>query len=272
VGFFDDYLKTVPAADQEVLSRHPALKASTEQMERDIALLAPHAQRAVEWDNWRNEQWDNTAGMTKVEKQLREELSAATARLNAGTGSRADAGVVAQFEGKLAQMEAKIGEVKNESLRAVEGMNYFYKAVSNRLLPHQKEFGENLDSQKLMDYMTANKINDPDIAYDKMVAGRRSELATKAEQDRTAAQAAAVEAARKEGFDQAARERAMGPGGMSPTDQTGGIAGITAHVPQQSKMSDEVKAKVADAKLGSGELAALGYQQFMRGELNGPVQ
>jgi hypothetical protein len=267
MSFFDDFLKTVPAADQEVLNRYPTLKASTEQMERDVQLLAPHAQRAIEWDKWRDAQWDEHAGMTVVEKGLRTELAAAQARLNAGIGTRSDASAVIDLKNEL---QAKIDATKAESLRAVEGMNYFYNVVSNRLLPHQKEFGENLDSQKLMDYMTASKINDPSVAYDKMVAGRRTELAAKAEQDRTAAQQTALEAAKKEGYEQAARERAMGPGGMSPTDQTGGIAGITAHVAPQATISDEVKAKAAEAKLGDGSLAALGHEMYRRGQL--PVQ
>jgi hypothetical protein len=65
----------------------------------------------------------------------------------------------------------------------------------------------------------------------------------------------------------------MGPGGMSPTDQTGGIAGVTAHIGGgEARISDETKGKIADAKLGTGQLAALGYQMYLKGELPGPVQ
>ena len=50
----------------------------------------------------------------------------------------------------------------------------------------------------------------------------------------------------------------MGNAGMSPTDQTGGITGITAHVGGKAlTVSDEEKSIIANAKLESGELAKL---------------
>jgi hypothetical protein len=149
-------------------------------------------------------------------------------------------------------------------------MNMFYRAAASKILPHQQEFKENLDPQTLMDFMQKNNINDPDTAYDKMVAGRRQELAATRQKELEAKHAADIEAARKEGAEQKARELAMGPGGVLPTDNTGGIVGVTSHMGAPAKISDEVKAKIGEAKLGDASLAALGYEMYKRGDL--PVQ
>jgi hypothetical protein len=265
MSFFDEFLKTVPAADQEVLNRYPALKASTEQMERDIQVLAPHAKTGIEWESWKTKNWDDTAGMTRAEKELRSELAAAQARVTAGTGSNADVNAVAAQLRK--EMADQVKAVQENSAKQLSGMHYFYRAAANHLLPHQQEFGENLDPQVLIDYMTTNHIQDADVAYDKMVAGKRAEISTKREGERQVQQKADLEAAEKRGYEKAAQERMMGNAGMSPTDQTGGITGITAHVGGKAlTVSDEEKSIIANAKLESGELAKLGYKMYLRGD------
>jgi len=284
VSFFDDFLKTVPAADQEVLNRYPGLKTSTEQMERDIQILAPHAQKAIEWDKWSSGytdeygqrhpgNWDAQANMTVAERDLRAELAAAQARLNSGTGTRTDAAdVVAlrkELDAKVADIQKNAEKVLNDK---VNGMNFFYEAVTRHAFDHQKEFRENLDPGKFREFIVKNNILDPDMAYDKMVADRRAEIAKTRATEQEAANKKALEEAEKRGYEKAAQERAMGPSGMSPTDQTGGIAGITAHVGSKAPtISDEEKAIIANAKLESGELARLGYKMFQRGDF-GPVQ
>jgi hypothetical protein len=121
-----------------------------------------------------------------------------------------------------------------------------------------------------MEYIAKTGATDPEAAYDKWVADRRKDLSAQAAKDLEAKHTADIAAAEQRGADKKAQELAMGPGGMLPTDNTGGIVGVTARIDQPAKVSDEVKAKVTDAKLGDGSLAALGYEMYRRGEL--PVQ
>lgn len=264
MSFFDEFLKKVPADDQAVLNKYPELKASVEKLETDYNTYARYA---GEWVDWQQQYWDAEAGMTKREKALQDELTAAQARINAGVGTGADR---ASVEAIRKELDEKVKSVQAQSLQAIEGMNMFYQSAAKHMLPHQQEFKENLDPQTLMKFMQDNRITDPDTAYDRMVAGRRAEAAAQAAKDLEAKHAADLQAAREDERKKVMQEHAMGPGGVLPTDNTGGIAGITARVDQPAKVSDEVRAKVQDAKLGDGSLAALGYELYRTGQL--PVQ
>lgn len=267
MSFFDDFLARVPAEDQAILNKYPELKASVLKMETDLDTTARYAGG---WVNWQKENWDPQAGMTKREKELLGEINALNASLAAGPSA---AGPSAQtLEALRKELEAKIAGVGGETLKAVEGMNHFYRSMSAKILTHNNEFKETLDPQRVMEYMQQNKIIDPDLAYDRMVAGKRADNAANAQKELDAKHAADLAEAEKRGYEKRAQEAAMGPSGMSPTDQTGGIAGVTAHVAADPKMSDAVKSKMSEAKLGDGSLAALGYEMYRTGQLPGPVQ
>lgn len=262
MGIFDDILKAAPAEDRAIFDKYPALKQSTEKLEADLGQVSRYA---GEWVNWQKQNWDASAGMTVAEKALRDELAAAQTRIAAGVGTSVDDDTVKALEAKF---DSKVSDVQKQSMAAIEGMNVFYGTAAKRMLPHQREFGEDLDPQSLMKFMAENKINDPDLAYDRMVAGRRAENATKHATELDEKHKLEIQEAEKRGREAAAREVAMGPNGVLPTDHTGGIAGITARVDRPAPISDETKARVSDAKLGDGSLAALGYQAFLRGELS----
>ena len=261
MGFFDEFLSSrVAAEDRAIFEKYPELRASTAKMEEDLGTVSQYAGK---WVDWQGQNWDAEAGMTRAEKALRDELTAANVKLQAGVRSGADAGTV---DALRKEFEAKLAESQKQSLNAIEGMNMFYRATASRMLPHQQEFKENLDPQVLMKFMQDNRINDPDIAYDKMVSGKRQELSAQAAKDLEAKHAADITAAEQRGRDKAAQEVAMGPNGMLPDDRTGGIAGITARIDQPAKVSDAVKAQVTDAKLGDGSLAELGYKAYREGQ------
>jgi uncharacterized protein (DUF3084 family) len=266
VGYFDEILKTASAEDQAVLNKYPQLKASMEQLEGDVAKLTPYAQYGAQWRDWERQNWDAEAGMTKREKELADELAAAQERLTSAqtSGSGASAGEIAALK---KEFETKLNEVNANAQRSMEGMNYFYGRAVTKLLPHQQEFGEAFDPKVLYEFMQKSGINDPDLAYDRMVAGRRGEIAATKQKELEAKHVADLEAARQEGYNKRAQEVAMGSGGMLPTDSTGGIAGVTAFMSKPATISDEVKAKAAEAKLGDGSLAAMGLQMLQRGEL-----
>lgn len=263
MAFFDTFLAKVDQADKAVLDRYPELRASVDKMEADFAKSTQFNQA---WLDWQKDNWDAQAGTTRAEKAMSDELAAMQAMVDTGTGSTADVAKLRQ------ELDAKIKATETNSMQAIAGMNNFYRAVSNRLLSHQQEFKENLDADKLMQYMTANNIQDPDVAYDKMYAGRRAELAVEAGKVAETQRQADIAAAEQRGYERRQTEAAMGPGGMSPTDQSGGITGVTAHMGPVKAISEAEKAIVDSAKLGDLNLATLGYQKFLRGEYSGGTQ
>lgn len=263
MSFFDEFLSRVPATDRVVLDRHPDLRASIDKMESDLGTVSKYA---GEWARWQDQNWDGQAGMTKAEKILREELATAQERINTGGGDAGDLAAVKR------DFEAKLAETQKSSMAAIEGMNHFYSAVSSRLLNHHQEFGETLDPSKLMGFMQQKGINDPDIAYDRMVAERRSENQSKKQKELEEKHAADIAAAEQRGREARSQELAMGPGGFLPTDHTGGIIGVTARIDQPAKMSDEMKAQIAEAKLGDHKLAELGYSEYLKGKYTSAVQ
>ena len=265
MGFFDEFLSSrVAAEDRAIFDKYPELRESTAKMESDLGTVSRYA---GQWVDWQKENWDAEAGMTKAEKNLKDELIAAQAKLTAGIKSGADAPSV---EALRKEFEIKLKEANVGFERSLNGMNRFYSTVSAHLLPHQQEFKDNLDQQALMEYIAKTGATDPEAAYEKWVADRRKDLSAQAAKDLETKHTADIAAAEQRGADKKAQELAMGPGGMLPTDNTGGIVGVTARIDQPAKVSDEVKAKVTDAKLGDGSLAALGYEMYRRGEL--PVQ
>jgi hypothetical protein len=269
MGAFDEILKTIPEADQAVLNRYPALKASMVKLEDDLATVAPFAQYGMQMQDWSKQNWDEQAGMTRAEKQLRDELTAAQAKLATAGAAGAAPDQIAALR---AEMDNKVKAVENSALAAINGMDRFYSVTAKHAFAHKDEFGENLDPQKLMSFITQNKLTDPDAAYDRMVADQRAANAAKAKTDLETKHAADIAAAEQRGRDLAATERAMGPGGMLPTDQSGGIAGVTARIDKPVAMSEATTKAATDAKLGDGSLAALGYAAFQRGEFSAPVQ
>ncbi len=265
MSFFDDFLANskVTPEDKAVLDRYPDLRASTEKMEQDLGSVSRFA---GEWVSWQNQNWDAQANMTNAEKQLRADLADVQAKLTAATapGSSVPAADIAAIR---KEFQDKAKEIETKNLQVLEGMNMFYEAAAKHMLPHQKEFGENFDPKTFREFITKNQIQDPDVAYDKMVAGKRAELAVKHQQEVDAKHTADLEAARKEGYEKRAQEIAMGPNGMLPTDNTGGIVGVTSFMGQPAKVSDADKTAMSEAKLGDGSLAKLGYEKFVRGEL-----
>jgi hypothetical protein len=258
MAIFDEILAKVDAADRTVLDKYPELRQRFDTLETERATAA---RKIGEWNGWIERNWDAAAEMTKSEKALQAQLAAANARLvdiPAGT----DADEIAKLRQEITD---KAKNTETALLNSVNGMNIFYRTVADHQMGHYTEFGKSLNSQELMDYMTAQRINDPEIAYDKMMAPRRAEIATQRTKELTEKHAADIEAARKEGYEKHAQETAMGPGGMIPTDSTGGIVGVTSHTVQPAKLTDETTKRFAEAKPGTGELAALGYEMYRQG-------
>jgi hypothetical protein len=267
MGFFDTILAKVDAADRTVLDKYPELTAAMTQMEANHGKMLEYTNN---WLDWQKKYWDPEANSTVAEKELRAELAAAQARLTTSLANpQSSATDIAALRKELQDSVKAVGEKSEQSIR---GMHNFYQTAAGRILSHKEEFGEQFNPQTLIDYMTSTNTQDPSIAYDKMVADKRAVNSTRQATETAAKHAADIEAARAEGRKLEAQERTMGPNGMMPTDSTGGIAGITAHVGQPAKIGDTAKAEIANAKLGSGDLAKLGYKAYLQGAFEGPVQ
>lgn len=252
-SFFDEFLKSVPVEDKAVLDKYPQLKQYT-----------------TGWETWQQQNWDPQSGMTFKEKELNDTVAALTAQLSHAPAAGASAAEIANLRKEL---DTKISDLRKQSSAEVEGMHMFYRGATKHILGHKDEFGKNLDPQELVDFITKNAdkpwARDVDMAYDQMVSGMRAEKSAAAQKELEAKHAADIEAAVQRGRELAAQERVMGTSSMSPTDQTGGIAGITAVMGTPAKVSDEIKAKIAEAKLGDGTLPNLGYDLWRQGAFSG---
>lgn len=78
MSVIDDILQCIEAEDQRLFDKYPQIKATIEKLEANLQVLAGYAD---EWTDWRNQNWDAEAGMTRAERQLRELLAASHARL-----------------------------------------------------------------------------------------------------------------------------------------------------------------------------------------------
>jgi hypothetical protein len=265
MSIFDDIIKAAPAEDRAVLDKYPTLRASMEKLEGDLGSVSKYA---GEWMSWQNRNWDPDRNMTRAEAALRDELDAANARLaDAGTGNGSGIDVAA-LEVLKKELIAQINAARTETAAAFEGRDRFYTAVTARSVQHQQEFGEYLDPVKYREYMRTTGINDPDLAYDRWVSDRRAGIASQRQQELETRHKTELEEAEKRGYEKRAQEAAMGPSGVLPTDNTGGIAGITAHTATKpATVSEEAKALLAGAKLGDGTAGDIGYKMFLRGEL-----
>jgi hypothetical protein len=268
MAIFDDILNGVAAEDRAILAKYPALKTSVETLETQRNEAARYAST---WVNWHNENWDPETNTTKRERELAAALADATTRLSSAAGAGADESTLAILRKELADTRKLVEDSQAKSLQSIEGLHNFYGTIQSRMFAHKEEFGENLDGNAVMTYMTQNGIKDPVVAYERMFAGRRAELATQRTKDLEAKHLADIEAAEKRGRELAAREAAMGPGGSLPTDNSGGIAGVTG-MGKPAEVPDALKTAMKDAKVGDGSLAALGYQAYLRGDLPGMQQ
>lgn len=266
MGYFDEILAKVSSEDRAVLDKYPELKSSMNDLENKLGEVSRYA---GSWIDWQNKNWNPELGMTNAEAELRTRLADAEARATAA-GTRGTGGVddqaIASLKRDLADTQTKLAN--NE--KTLGGINIFYDSIYRHAFAHKDEFGESLDNRQLLKYMQDNGINDPDVAYDKWVAPRRAEIATKRSQEADARHQEELKAAEQRGYEKRAQEAAMGPGGMLPTDSSGGITGISARLDNAPKISDEVKARIQEARPGDGSLAQLGYELFRKGEL--PIQ
>lgn len=257
MSIFDDLIKNVPAEDRTILDKYPDLKTTVDALEEGGRKYA----------TWYANNWDREHDMTKSEFAARQEAEELRKKIEAAPPvSDMDPNDLAQLKTEL---EQKVKDAADGFGRTISGMDRFYSRAYYLGFQHKDEFGQPMDPQVLLKFMGDNQIQDPDAAYERMVSKQRS--------DRAAAEKTALEAkhaqdildAEKRGADAARQEQTMGPQGMLPTDNIGGIVGVTS-IPPSGTIPKETLDRTAGMKLSDPALAVAGLEALRKGQL--PVQ
>lgn len=268
MGVFDELLKGVSEDDKKVFEKYPALKQTTESMEQ---LLSGMTEEQRGYAAWYQANWDKEHGMTRgqyaaEQEKARLEQELAQLRDNPPEpGARP--GLSAEDVNKIVSDQIKA--VRDEQNATLNVMNNVLSFAARQNMSHFNEFGESLDSDKLVDFMRQRHVADPNLAYNQWVADKRAEKATQAAKDLEAKHAKDLEEARADERNKIQQELAMGKGGMLPTDTGGGILGVT-RMPKAGELPQDIAEAAKGVKLGEGKLAELGLEAARRGAI--PMQ
>jgi hypothetical protein len=263
MGIFDELLAKVDENDRAVIEKYPSLKESMEKLEK----------AALDYAAWYRDNWDEQHGMTKSEWEARQELEAARLRLqelqaNPQDFSAPEASEILEQARKAGMVtQAEVQRLLDERLRAIQqqndqilaGMQNFYSQVYTLGFQHKDEFGQPLDPSELYQFMVKTGLRDAKLAYEQMVAPKRAELAAKKHEEE-------LRAAEQRGMEKARQELAMATPGL-PTDNTGGIIGVTHPGVSKAEIPQELAEKTKGLSLTDPELARIGVDALRRGIL-----
>ena len=260
MSVFDDLLKSIPEEDRAILDKHPELKTTVEKLEGAV----------TQYGTWYQDNWDKEHGMTKSEYAVRQEASALQAKLDAASAAgigneNGDFISEARKAGFLSVDDAnklldqRVQQINQTFENTIAGMDRFYGAAYSLGFKHKDEFGEPLDTRALLKFINEKKIQDPELAYEQMVASKRAEIGNAKHQKE-------LQEAEERGANRVRQEQAMGTSGMLPTDNTGGIVGIT-HIAPVADLPKEIAERTAGMKLTDPALAQAGLEMARRGLL-----
>jgi hypothetical protein len=247
MSVFDTLIKGVPAEDRAVLDKYPDLMNTMNALEEGGA----------KYSTWYVNNWDPIHEMTKSEaEELRLKLEAAPPN---PVNEIATTDIQKMIDDRLkAQAE--------EFNRTISGMDNFYSAAHKLGFAHKDEFGKPLDDRQLLEYMGKNHIQDPTLAYERMVAADRATIAEAKEKERQELHVKELQEAEERGANRVRQEVTMGVGGMLPTDDAGGIVGVT-HIAPSGTVPKDLLDQTAGMKLTDPRLAAAGLKAAREGLL-----
>jgi hypothetical protein len=288
---FDDLLASITTPEDrqaltEIADRVPVLRDSVmmrsefsrgmDSLRAEKATVKDQLEFAEQMAQWHKEHWVPDAygqgkGATRRELEAKAQFDR-IAEENRQLAAKIEAGENVTFDEinshveKLMADRGVLGKAEFEKTAAgfqqnVESMLVGYTKLATALpmvvVNHFKEFGETLDTDKLIEFAAAKGIGDARQAYDGFIQDRRAEKSA-------AAQAEAIEAAKKQGREEALRERGMSPDAM-PDDTSGPQMG-----PFQRRLlgldKDKTSSVPEDAELGRGALAAVASREWDRGK------
>jgi len=279
MGIFDQILKDATDEDKAFIGRHPELQPTVAKLEEDFK-VADESLRA--WETWKNDHWDPEARATKEHVAHYRELLTAQERIKeleaAGVSDMTfeqmrdqltkDPTIKSLVESTVAPQFDKFGrEVLAPQLNGVvSAMEGIFTKMTPIMFKHKDEFGEILDPDQLLKFMTEKKNFDVPRAYEEFVSARRTQKSAEEEKAREAKHAQELAEAEKRGEQKAKQELAMGAT-TSPTD-LGGPAPAMGHL-ERSRLAGKVKegqpqdAPPQEARLGDGTVSGLGYRRWL---------
>lgn len=235
--------------------------------------------RLPEWIKYHRENWDPQANRYKNEAaaleeaaRLRTELAELRAKGEVGDMDLQE--VTKAIEEKLkaegfVRREDLVGKDGNSGLlidsvnRNAAHIERIYRALTPKIVSHQQTFGKEMPMDAVIDYIAKNPGIDPNAAYEAVVAPERAALLQKEH-------AAAVAKAREEGVTQGKTEamQAMGKPGM-PVSSGGSASGRSSFMQRIFARREERSKGVVDGRLGSGEAARKGFEDWSKKQMAG---
>lgn len=256
---------------------------------------------AADWESWKSEHWDGQSGSTKAEKQAKDALASAQARiaeLEAGVSIEgemtieevnqaldkklSDMGVVTKSDiPKLLPMDRLVDKEGKPIVATREDLDRYtngiagrfeeiYAALTPEMVTHHQMFGEPIDVNKVLGVMKTffDENKRPMKASDAYKEAYREKFVERDKQHRQKE----IEDAEKRGADKKALELQQSSGGRAiPLDSRGSIVSG----PVMKRWQDKVKAAAeankgsANGKLGSGHVTAEATRRYYEQQNSG---
>jgi hypothetical protein len=253
MSVFDTLIKGVPAEDRAVLDKYPDLMNTMNALEEGGA----------KYSTWYANNWDREHDMTKSEYAARQEAEELRLKLEAAPPNPVNEIATTDIQKMI---DDRLKAQAEEFNRTISGMDNFYSAAHKLGFAHKDEFGKPLDDRKLLEFMGKNHIQDPTLAYERMVAADRATIAATKQQELEAQHLKDVQEAEERGANRVRQEVTMGVGGMLPTDDAGGIVGVT-HIAPSGTVPKDLLDQTAGMKLTDPRLAVAGLKAAREGLL-----
>lgn len=263
---FEDVLQQLVSDDEDraalasLSSKYPGMKEGwlrqsdySRKMDalRDSENAARQAlEYAGQWKRWQDENWDVDNNVPKMELHWRTEFE----KLQKERETDMKFEDIDKYIGNKgyttkSDLEAEVNKRAGEVNDAMKGSAYFSAVLNELAGSHLHEFKTPLKTREFVSKLNEYGTSDLDVAYDKYVADKRSEMAAaKHEKD--------IAKLKEEVRRDVEKEYAAKTGGP-PVDTEGGLGFL------QAKMLHAGEADAADrAKLGDGTLSYLAAQRL----------
>ena len=277
---FDEILATYVKDEGEkgtltgLINKYPDLRAgwlrqadysrSKDELAKKSELYEVAVGKVGEWETWKENNWDSEHNMTKAQWEALQEVERVKSE---GSGEEMDFAKLAEWTGEYVKKnglvsKAELDKTLEDKVKLVDdgfkGYAYVAAKVPTLIAKHMKEFGDVLDGAELLQGTEKFGTTNLDDVYEKMVAGKRAELAEKAKQ-------AEIEKAKLEAVEEFKKTQVVGQGRM-PSDQGG--PDLSSF--QKKMMGLKVEPdEFDDLPLGKGAIAATAAAKWREQNLGG---
>ena len=299
---FTSLLETLPDTDEfefkgsarkafaELAEKVPKLKESVlaqSDYSRRMDEVRDKVKLADTWDEWRRNNWNDEKKMTNAEAEKQAELERVQTELEAARTAALVTGeemtfdqlnqrleqftkeknyltpddLKKQFDGKTKEVEDYVKGYNAPIARAALDVPYL-------MAKHEKEFGEILDPEVLMEYgVKKNNFNLRELYEKDWVVEKRQ----KAMKDGYEAElqkikdgeAAKIQAAKDEALAEGRKQAVMGQQNGNPVDMGGNDMGPLQRRMQPPAQEGDGAPKAPEVPIGEGSLAAFAARKFL---------